>query len=128
MTLGREFCAFATTLREDVAQLEELVGLFKEINLGGTAIGTGTNTKPEYAAIAVEELSRLSQLPLVPASNLIEACWDTGAFVLFSGMLKRTATKLSKISNDLRLLTSGPRRACRNQLAGAATRLFRNAG
>ncbi|MEY9981489.1 aspartate ammonia-lyase [Bradyrhizobium yuanmingense] len=109
MTLGQEFSAFATTIREDVARLEELVSLFKEVNLGGTAIGTGINTKPDYAGIAVEELSRLTQLSLIPAINLIEACWDTGAFVLFSGMLKRTATKLSKISNDLRLLSSGPR-------------------
>jgi len=96
-------------MREDVARLEELVCLFKEVNLGGTAIGTGINTKSEYARTVVEELSRLSQIPLVAASNLIEACWDTGSFVLFSGMLKRTATKLSKISSDLRLLSSGPR-------------------
>lgn len=109
MTLGQEFCAFATTIREDVARLEELVSFFKEVNLGGTAIGTGINTKPDYANVVVEELSRLTQLRLVAASNLIEACWDTGSFVLFSGMLKRTATKLSKISNDLRLLSSGPR-------------------
>ncbi|WP_051380455.1 aspartate ammonia-lyase [Bradyrhizobium sp. WSM1743] len=109
MTLGQEFCAFATTMREDVARMEELVSLFEEVNLGGTAIGTGINTKPEYARTVVEELSRLTQLPLLAAGNLIEACWDTGSFVLFSGMLKRTATKLSKISNDLRLLSSGPR-------------------
>lgn len=109
MTLGQEFGAFATTMREDVARLEELVSFFREVNLGGTAIGTGINTKPEYARIVIEELSGLTQIPLVAASNLIEACWDTGSFVLFSGMLKRTATKLSKISNDLRLLSSGPR-------------------
>ncbi|MBT1516792.1 aspartate ammonia-lyase [Bradyrhizobium sp. SRL28] len=109
MTLGQEFAAFATTIREDVVRLEELVSFFLEVNLGGTAIGTGINTKPDYAAIVVEELSRLTELPFVAASNLIEACWDTGLFVLFSGMLKRTATKLSKISNDLRLLSSGPR-------------------
>lgn len=109
MTLGQEFGAFATTIREDITRLEELVRLFHEVNLGGTAIGTGINTNPEYAAIVVEQLSELTQFPLLPASNLIEACWDTGSFVLFSGMLKRTATKLSKISNDLRLLSSGPR-------------------
>jgi aspartate ammonia-lyase len=109
MTLGQEFQAFATTLREDVARLGELARFFAEVNLGGTAIGTGINTDPKYQAIVVEELARLSGLPLIPASNLIEACWDTGAFVLFSGMLKRTATKLSKICNDLRLLSSGPR-------------------
>jgi aspartate ammonia-lyase len=109
MTLGQEFQAFATTLREDVARIGELAMFFAEVNLGGTAIGTGINTQPKYQAIAVEELASLSGLPLIPASNLIEACWDTGAFVLFSGMLKRTATKLSKICNDLRLLSSGPR-------------------
>ena len=109
MTLGQEFKAFAITLREDVARLGELAKFFTEVNLGGTAIGTGINTDPEYQAIAVDELAGLSGLPLIPASNLIEAGWDTGAFVLFSGMLKRTATKLSKICNDLRLLSSGPR-------------------
>ncbi|MCA0050897.1 aspartate ammonia-lyase [Mesorhizobium sp. B283B1A] len=109
MTLGQEFQAFATTLREDVARLGEIGAFFHEINLGGTAIGTGINTNPGYQAAAVAELRAISGLPVVPAGNLIEACWDTGAFVLFSGMLKRTATKLSKICNDLRLLSSGPR-------------------
>jgi len=109
MTLGQEFQAFATTLREDVARLGEIASFFREINLGGTAIGTGINTNPDYQAASVEELCAVSGLPLVSAGNLVEACWDTGAFVLFSGMLKRTATKLSKICNDLRLLSSGPR-------------------
>ncbi|OHV19437.1 aspartate ammonia-lyase [Rhizobium sp. RMa-01] len=109
MTLGQEFQAFSTTLREDVARLAEIAGFFYEINLGGTAIGTGINTSIEYQALAVEELREITGLPLISAGNLIEACWDTGAFVLFSGMLKRTATKLSKICNDLRLLSSGPR-------------------
>jgi aspartate ammonia-lyase len=109
MTLGQEFEAFAITLREDVARLGEITSLFREVNLGGTAIGTGINTSSDYQAAAVAELRTITGLPLVPAGNLIEACWDTGAFVLFSGMLKRTATKLSKICNDLRLLSSGPR-------------------
>ncbi|HVK90009.1 MAG TPA: aspartate ammonia-lyase [Mycoplana sp.] len=109
MTLGQEFEAFAITLREDVARLGEIASLFREVNLGGTAIGTGINTSSAYQAAAVEELRTVTGLPLAPAANLIEACWDTGDFVLFSGMLKRTATKLSKICNDLRLLSSGPR-------------------
>ncbi|MFD1329176.1 aspartate ammonia-lyase [Mycoplana ramosa] len=109
MTLGQEFGAFATTMREDVARLNEITSLFREINLGGTAIGTGINTSSDYQAAVVDELRSITGLPLVSAGNLIEACWDTGAFVLFSGMLKRTATKLSKICNDLRLLSSGPR-------------------
>ncbi len=109
MTLGQEFKAFASTLREDVARLDDLSVHFLDVNLGGTAIGTGINAAPEYQAVAVEELAKLTGLELVPATDLIEACWDTGAFVLFSGMLKRTAVKLSKIANDLRLLSSGPR-------------------
>ena len=109
MTVGQEFDGFHATLKEDVARLREIAGLFREVSLGATAIGTGINTDPRYATLAVEELARASRQPLVLASNLIEATSDMGAFVLFSGLLKRIAVKLSKISNDLRLLSSGPR-------------------
>ena len=109
MTLGQEFDAFAVTIKEDVARLGDLSALFREVNLGATAIGTGINADPRYAALAVEELARLSGQPMVLATNLIEATSDMGAFVLFSGVLKRIAVKLSKICNDLRLLSSGPR-------------------
>ncbi|WP_076864094.1 aspartate ammonia-lyase [Bradyrhizobium mercantei] len=109
MTLGQEFDAFHATVKEDVARLNEISSLFREVNLGATAIGTGINADPRYAALAVEELSRLSGQPMVLASNLIEATSDLGAFVLFSGVLKRVAVKVSKICNDLRLLSSGPR-------------------
>ena len=107
MTLGQEFNAFANTLREDVERLDEIPRLFAEVNLGGTAIGTGLLAPESYRAAVVPELARLTGLPLTPAQDLIESSWDTGAFVLFSGLLKRTATKLSKIANDLR--SSGPR-------------------
>ncbi|HBK07679.1 MAG TPA: aspartate ammonia-lyase [Acetobacteraceae bacterium] len=109
MTVGQEFDGFHATLKEDVARLREIAGLFREVSLGATAIGTGINTDPRYATLAVEELARAARQPLVLASNLIEATSDMGAFVLFSGLLKRVAVKLSKISNDLRLLSSGPR-------------------
>jgi aspartate ammonia-lyase len=109
MTVGQEFRAFASTLREDMARLAEIGVLLREINLGGTAIGTGVNASADYRSIAVVELAALTGLPLTPASDLIEASWDTGGLLLYSGMLKRTATKLSKIANDLRLLSSGPR-------------------
>lgn len=109
MTLGQEFSAFATVLREDIARLREMLPLLAEVNLGGTAIGTGLNAPKGYAEIALEELSAISGHRLTPAANLVEASWDMGAFVLFSAMLKRLATKLSKIANDLRLLSSGPR-------------------
>ncbi|CAI2936518.1 aspartate ammonia-lyase [Aminobacter niigataensis] len=109
MTLGQEFSAFATALNEDVARLREMLPLVAEVNLGGTAIGTGLNAPRGYSEIALGELSAISGHKLTPAANLVEASWDMGAFVLFSAMLKRLATKLSKISNDLRLLSSGPR-------------------
>ncbi len=109
MTLGQEFRAFAVTVDEDIDRLREISSLFYEVNLGGTAIGTGINTDPEYAHRAVSELRELSGFPLVGAPDRVEATPDTGAFVLFSGALKRTAVKVSKICNDLRLLSSGPR-------------------
>jgi len=110
MTLGQEFHAFATTLGEDLQHLKMLAPtLLTEVNLGGTAIGTGINADPNYQKLAVERLAAISGHPLIPAADLIEATSDMGAFVLFSGMLKRLAVKLSKICNDLRLLSSGPR-------------------
>ena len=109
MTLGQEFRAFATTMREDIERAHELVRLFREVNLGATAIGTGINTHPRYAPLAVSELSKISGESLELAADLIEATSDTGAFVTFSGVLKRIAVKVSKICNDLRLLSSGPR-------------------
>src|ERR1700730_12675352 len=109
MTLGQEFDAFNATLNEDIDRLKEAAALFREVNLGATAIGTGITADPRYASLAVEELARVSGEPIVLAPNLIEATSDMGAFVLFSGVVKRTAVKLSKICNDLRLLSSGPR-------------------
>lgn len=109
MTAGQELDAYGVTIREDIARLREAMDLMREVNLGATAIGTGITTDQRYAHLAVEELSHLSHQRLVLAGNLIEATSDTGAFVLFSGILKRIAIKLSKICNDLRLLSSGPR-------------------
>ncbi|MDP5210634.1 aspartate ammonia-lyase [Microbulbifer sp. 2205BS26-8] len=109
MTLGQEFAAFAATIREDVARVKELVTLFREINMGGTAIGTGINTDPGYRQLVVKALSEISSIDFVCAENLVEATSDTGAFVMFSGVMKRIAVKISKICNDLRLLSSGPR-------------------
>jgi len=109
MTMGQEFDAFAVTTAEDIARLEETARLFLEVNLGGTAIGTGINADPRYPELAVARLAEISGLELVLAPNLVEATPDTGAFVSFSGVLKRVAVKLSKLCNDLRLLSSGPR-------------------
>jgi aspartate ammonia-lyase len=108
MTLGQEFSTYAVMIGEDEARLAEAVLLIQEVNLGATAIGTGINTDIGYARLAIEHLSAISGLPLVPAPNMIEATQDTGAFVQLSGVLKRVAAKLSKICSDLRLLSSGP--------------------
>ena len=109
MTLGQEFGTYAVMVAEDAQRLQEAAELVREINLGGTAIGTGLNAHPEYARIACEELSAITGFPLSTAHDLVEATQDVGAFVQLSGVLKRTALKLSKICNDLRLLSSGPR-------------------
>jgi aspartate ammonia-lyase len=109
MTLGQELEAFAVTTREDIQRLGEATRLMMEVNLGGTAIGTGINADPRYPTIAVEELCRIAGVEVVLAENLVEATPDTGAFVTFSAVLKRIAVKLSKLCNDLRLLSSGPR-------------------
>jgi aspartate ammonia-lyase len=109
MTLGQEFMAFSHTLQEDVERLGEAQSLIREINLGATAIGTGINAPPGYAALACKHLAVIAEVPVMTAFDLVEATSDTGAFVQLSGVMKRTATKLSKICNDLRLLSSGPR-------------------
>ncbi|WP_427005265.1 aspartate ammonia-lyase [Pseudarthrobacter sp. H2] len=108
MTLGQEFMTYAIMLREDEQRLAETAVLLLESNLGGTAIGTGINGHPLYSALACSHLSRISGEPVKVAANLIEATQDCGSFVQLSGVLKRTAVKLSKTSNDLRLLSSGP--------------------
>ena len=109
MTLGQEFEAFADTLQEEIVRLDRNAELFYEVNLGGTAIGTGINTDPEYRQHAVKYLAEITDIPVKLAPNLVEATQDTGAFVIFSSAVKRLAVKLSKICNDLRLLSSGPR-------------------
>jgi aspartate ammonia-lyase len=109
MTLGQEFSTYAVMLGEDEQRLAEAAGLIREINLGATAIGTGINAHPDYAALVTTRLSELSGVAVVSAPNLVEATQDAGAFVQLSGVLKRIAVKLSKTCNDLRLLSSGPR-------------------
>lgn len=109
MTVGQEFHAWATTIEEDVQRLTRTATLFQEINLGATAIGTGITSDPRYAAMATADLAELTGIPFVVADDLVEATSDTGAFVTFSGILKRIAVKISKVCNDLRLLSSGPR-------------------
>jgi len=108
MTLGQEFNGFATTLGEDERRLRENAWLLHEINLGATAIGTGITSHPDYAPTVLRHLREISGLDLETAADLVESTSDTGGFMSFSSSLKRNAIKLSKICNDLRLLSSGP--------------------
>lgn len=109
MTLGQEFDAYAFTLEEEIARLEENAKLFLEVNMGATAIGTGINSEPGYSEKCVHHLREITGMDISLAANLVEATQDTGAFVMYSSAIKRLAVKLSKICNDLRLLSSGPR-------------------
>lgn len=109
MTLGQEFGTYSVMLRNDVAVLTSARRLLTELNIGGTAIGTGINTPAAYAPAMITELTRLTGLELSGSDDLVEATQDVGGFVQLSGVLKRVAVKTSKICNDLRLLSSGPR-------------------
>ena len=109
MTMGQEFEAFAANLEEELDRLNQMAKLFLEVNMGATAIGTGINSEPEYSAKCIKNLRIISGEEFVLASNLIEATPDAGSSVMYASALKRLAVKLSKICNDLRLLSSGPR-------------------
>jgi len=108
MTLGQEFRGFATTLVEDHERIEETIRFLCEVNLGATAIGTGITADPRYPEAIRAHLADLTGLDIRTAPDLIEATSDAGVFMTLSGTLKRAAVKLSKICNDLRLLSSGP--------------------
>ena len=109
MSLGSEFHGWGTTIGEEVQRIAEVRALLHEINLGATAIGTTVTAHPGYPELATKYLSQLTGTKFILAGDLIEATSDTGAYVLLSGVLKRTSAKLTKICNDIRLLASGPR-------------------
>jgi len=109
MCLGQEFEGFSVNINEEVKRLRSASDLLLEVNLGATAIGTGLNTPPGYTKAVVRRLSEVTGLPIVGAEHLIESTYDNGGFLAVHSAVKRTAVKLSKIANDLRLLSSGPR-------------------
>ena len=109
MSLGDEFGAWSTNLKEEIKNLENSRDLILEVNLGATAIGTGVNAPKTFSETSIKYLREFTKADFVKAPNLIEATSDCGAYVMISGALKRTSVKLSKICNDLRLLSSGPR-------------------
>jgi len=109
MSLGDEFAAWSTNLKEEIRNLKRNRDLILEVNLGATAIGTGINAAKGFSELSIGYLQQYTKASFVKAENLIEATSDCGAYVMISGALKRTSVKLSKICNDLRLLSSGPR-------------------
>jgi aspartate ammonia-lyase len=109
MTLGQEFAAFAETLAGEVRALETIQRVLCEVNMGATAIGTGLNAPAGYSRKCSDHLAKITGMPIHLADDLIEATQDTQAFVLYSSCMKSLAIKLSKVCNDLRLLSSGPR-------------------
>ncbi len=109
MTLKQEFMSFAVMTGDDIQRVDDARQLVREMNMGATAIGTGINAHPNYTKLVEKKLQEVTSRPFVTANDLIEATQDTGAYVQISAALKRVATKTSKICNDLRLLSSGPR-------------------
>lgn len=109
MSLGQEFHGWGTTIGEEVQRIAEVRNLLREINFGATAIGTTVTAHPRYPELATKYLSELTGTKFILAGDLVEATSDTGAYVLLSGVLRRTSSKLTKICNDIRLLASGPR-------------------
>jgi aspartate ammonia-lyase len=109
ITLGQEFAGFADTINEAMIQLGQAQDTFMKVNLGGTAIGTGINSPPGYSAFAIKKLAELTGFPFVPAHDLVGASSDGASYIQMSGAMKRAGIAISKICNDLRLMSSAPR-------------------
>jgi aspartate ammonia-lyase len=109
MTLGQEFSAYAVMIGDGLRHLEHAGEELLEINMGATAIGTGLNSPPGYAPLCTQKLAQVSGAPVRLAENLVEATQDSGQFARMSSAMKTAAVQLSKICNDLRWLSSGPR-------------------
>ena len=109
MTLGEEFGAYAVMIGDGIRHLTRVGEEFHAINMGATAIGTGINSPPGYAALCTKRLAEVSGIPVTLADDLVEATQDSGEFALMSGTMKTAAVQLSKICNDLRWMSSGPR-------------------
>lgn len=109
MTVGQEFHAFAASLDGEIQELQDAEKSLYAVNMGATAIGTGINVPKGYPEKCAQHLAKLTGKPIVPAADMLAATWDQQGFVVYSAALKSLAIKLSKISSDLILLTSGPR-------------------
>jgi aspartate ammonia-lyase len=109
MTVGQEFHAFAASIEDEVKLLRDAEKYLYAENMGATAIGTGINVPKGYPEKVAMHLAKLTGKPIVPAADMLAATWDQQGFVVYSSALRSVAIKLSKISSDLILLTSGPR-------------------
>jgi fumarate hydratase class II len=109
LTLGQEWSGYAGALDDDLQNLRHALGATWRLALGGTAVGTGLNAPPAFAAAAVVQIARLTGLPFVPAPNKFTVQGAHDALVMLSGTLRTTAVTLYKLANDVRLLSSGPR-------------------
>ncbi|RYD20549.1 MAG: aspartate ammonia-lyase [Verrucomicrobiaceae bacterium] len=109
ITLGQEFSAYSVMIGDGIRHLTRAGEEFLSINMGATAIGTGLNSPPGYALLCTQRLAEVSGIPVTMAENLVEATQDSGEFALMSGSMKTAAVQLSKICNDLRWMSSGPR-------------------
>ena len=108
ITLGQEFEAYAAVVRRAIKRLEGTIKSLHAVNMGATAVGTGLNAEPEYIKFVTEELSKLTGEEIYSAKNMVDATQNTDEIAEFSSSLRVSAVALSKISNDLRLMSSGP--------------------
>ncbi len=109
ITLGQEFSAYATQIKLGIDRIKDALKRLYPLAQGGTAVGTGLNSKPEFAHNFAEEVAHFTNLPFISASNKFETLASHDAMVEISGVLNTIAVGLNKIANDLRLLSSGPR-------------------
>ncbi|MFL0253140.1 aspartate ammonia-lyase [Clostridium neuense] len=109
ITLGQEFKAYSSVIRRDINRIQKLEEELKILNIGGTAIGTGINADTKYIKRIIPNLCKVTGIELYQAENLIDATQNLDSFSAISGAIKTCAVNLSKIANDLRLMSSGPR-------------------
>ena len=107
--LGQEFKAYSVAIMRDINRMDKAMDEMRTLNMGGTAVGTGLNADPVYLRRIVPNLAEISGMELVQAFDLIDATQNLDPFVAVSGAVKACAVTLSKIANDLRLMSSGPR-------------------
>ncbi len=108
VTLGQEFSGYASMIDHDFNRVKDASENLKELNFGGTAVGTGLNAHPQFSELAIREVNSITNIPFRRAGNMFESTQSLDALVEVGGQLKVLAVSFTKIANDLRLLSSGP--------------------